>query len=210
MTTVAEKNKVKWFKNVSRYCTVGAPPGAANGLDVQVHGLPFYFPPGKIVHDEHGTIFPLLQSTGQRYFVQCDHESEMTALGVPESARVPGGFRGVNFIMKQLTEAQAGQEKDRASLTIGEYDALKERADAGAKAIAEAATANAMVVQLQADLAKAQADKAQLTELEGVKAELQRLSQMNSALQADLAKITAERDKLLAAISSRPGRRVQT
>ena len=201
-----EKMKITHFKNISRFCTTGVPPTGSQADAIQLHGRPFYFPPGKVIHDENGIMFPLIQQTGTRYFVACDKESEILELKVPEALRVPGGFMGINFIAKALTDEELTAEKDRATMSKAEYESLRETASAGARAMAELVAANALIDKLKSDLQVASAVGGDQKKMAAINEEAAELKRHNEALRMDVIRVTAERDRAVKASSSRSSR----
>lgn len=181
------KKKTTHFKNISEGCCVGIQPGGVGSKEnaVLIAGAPFYFPPGKIIHDETGVLFPILQGTSDRYFVSCENESEMIRLGVPEDKREAAGFRGINFIMKALDGEALAAEKDRAVLTQQEYDVLKAKASVAESALYDLAKERELTASLKAEVARVKARADDLSKMDAVIEE-------NKALKAHLA--AAERD----------------
>ena len=178
-----KKSKPTHFKNISEFCTVD---------DVEIHGRPLFLPPGKIVHDENGTMFPTLMATAQRYFVKCDSEAEMIRLGVPEELRdlARGGFRGINFILKELSGDALASEKDRAVLSQTEYAAMKSKAEQAEALALELAKAKALAAAATADAERTRARADEVAKLDALATENQKLQERLAAAERDVARAT--------------------
>lgn len=188
-----EKKKTTHFKNISKGCTVGIPPGGNQDHVVHIAGLPFFFPPGKIIHDENGIMFPILTDTSDRYFVQCEAESEMIELGVPPEARESNGFRGIAYIMKALDGDALAAEKDRAVLSQTEYDVMRAKASMSDGLVQDLAKAREMVAVMQAEVDRVKARAADVAKYDAVAAENVELKEQVAALGRDLAKASKPR-----------------
>lgn len=190
MAANEKKKKITHFKNISEHCIVGVPPGAPQDEALYLHGKPLFIPPGKIIHDESGTMFPTLMATATRYFVKCASELEMEKLGVPKEVRdlAAGGFRGINFILKELSGDALAAEKDRAVLTQTEYATMKSKADQCDELTRELAMARAMLAAANLDLNKMNAKAEELSRLDAMAAENQKLRERLEAAERDLAK----------------------
>lgn len=194
MATAAKK-KTTHFKNISEGCSVGIPPGGVGSKEnaVLIAGIPFYFPPGRIIHDENGIMYPLLQATSDRYFVACENESEMIRLGVPEDRREANGFRGIHFIMKALDGDDLAAEKDRAVLTQQEYAAVKSKAAVADSALHDLAKERELTASLKAEVEKVRARAEDLAKLDAVAEENKALKAHLAAAERDLAKAAKPR-----------------
>ena len=132
--------KVHFFRNKSKYWGIGVPAKGPDGkptpnygnLVVMVQGEYMFIPPGKVIHDEQGRIWPYLTETGSGSVIlvrvmgkKGEEEAakrEALEAGVPDGSQMDEGgknipsrfqgntaFRGPRWILEPLSGEEAAE-----------------------------------------------------------------------------------------------------
>lgn len=101
---MATAKLITHFQNITKTGEIGS---KIPGRGYLIAGHPFYLGPGQVFHDPSGTLWPLLNETGERYKVTFKDPEEQVSVQAErhvEDQHIRGdGFFGIRKVLKPLS-----------------------------------------------------------------------------------------------------------